>query len=103
VWTGSGGEWHDVPDVPGTFTVNIGDLMAQWTNDCWVSTVHRVANPPRGEWDRERSSLVFFHQPNFDARIECLPSCQGPDDPPRYAPETSGAHLYRKFMAMNVA
>jgi len=100
--TWSEGQWHDVPEVPGTFTVNIGDLMAQWTNDRWVSTLHRVTNPPREEWSRERTSLVFFHQPNFDARIECLPSCQGPDNPPRYAPETSGAHLYRKFLAMNV-
>ena len=96
------GEWHAVPEVPGTFTVNIGDLMAQWTNDRWVSTLHRVANPARDEWAGERMSLVFFHQPNFDARIECLPSCQGPDEPPKYAPETSGAHLYRKFLAMNV-
>ncbi|MDC0666522.1 isopenicillin N synthase family dioxygenase [Nannocystis radixulma] len=98
----SGGQWHEVPEVPGTFTVNIGDLMAQWTNDRWVSTLHRVANPPRDEWAHERTSLVFFHQPNFDALIECLPSCQGPDEPPKYAPETSGAHLYRKFMAMRV-
>lgn len=98
----SGGRWHDVSEVPGTFTVNIGDLMAQWTNDRWVSTLHRVVNPPRDEWACERTSLVFFHQPNFDALIECLPSCQGPDDPPKYAPETSGAHLYRKFMAMSV-
>lgn len=98
----AGDAWHEVPEVPGTFTVNIGDLMAQWTNDRWVSTVHRVVNPPADQRAHERTSLVFFHQPNFDAVIECLPSCQGPDEPPKYAPETSGAHLYRKFMAMNV-
>ncbi|MEM9611290.1 MAG: 2-oxoglutarate and iron-dependent oxygenase domain-containing protein, partial [Actinomycetota bacterium] len=41
------GDWADVPAVPGAFVVNIGDLMAEWTNDRWVSTMHRVVNPPR--------------------------------------------------------
>ena len=41
------GNWIDVPTLPGTFIVNLGDLMADWTNDRWVSTLHRVVNPPR--------------------------------------------------------
>ncbi len=41
------GTWTDVPAVEGAFVVNIGDLMAEWTNDRWVSTMHRVVNPPR--------------------------------------------------------
>jgi isopenicillin N synthase-like dioxygenase len=41
------GNWAPVPIIPGTFIVDIGDLMAQWTNDRWISTMHRVANPPR--------------------------------------------------------
>ena len=40
------GNWHDVLAVPGSFVVNQGDLMARWTNDRWLSTLHRVANPP---------------------------------------------------------
>ncbi len=90
------GEWFDVQPEPGCFVVNIGDLMAQWTNDRWVSTMHRVANPPREAAHRERLSLIFFHQPNADALVECLPSCQGPDNPPRYMPVTSGEHLLMK-------
>ena len=91
------GTWCDVEPVPDTFIVNLGDLMAQWTNDRWVSTLHRVVNPPA---DRRagsrRASIAFFHQPNHDALIECLPTCLQPGEPPRYAPTTSGAHLLAK-------
>ena len=89
--------WFRVPRVPGALTVNLGDLMAEWTNDRWVSTSHRVVNPPRAQADRARLSLCFFHQPNYDARIECIPSCQGPDNPPRYGATTSGAYIKRKL------
>ena len=65
------GNWTRVPIIPGTFIVNIGDLMAQWTNDRWVSTMHRgPTNPPRDmTTGTERLSLVFFHQPNYDALV----------------------------------
>ncbi|RFA30822.1 2OG-Fe(II) oxygenase [Alkalilimnicola ehrlichii] len=93
------GQWVDVPYVPDGFVVNIGDLMMQWTNDQWISTLHRVVNPPAdSDTDNSRQSLVFFHQPNYDALVECLPSCCGPDNPPRYAPITSGDHLVSKFV-----
>jgi isopenicillin N synthase-like dioxygenase len=94
------GNWAPVPIIPGTFIVNIGDLMAQWTNDRWVSTMHRVANPPRDmTTGTERLSLVFFHQPNYDALVECLPSClEG--GAAKYAPVTSGDHLMMKLTKM---
>jgi isopenicillin N synthase-like dioxygenase len=92
------GDWEDVPVIPGALVVNIGDLMAQWTNDQWISTRHRVANPPRDVvTDTERMSIVFFHQPNYDARIEVLPTCVEPGVAPRYEPTTSGDHLTMKF------
>ncbi len=92
------GTWIDVEPAPGEFVVNIGDLMAQWTNDRWVSTLHRVANPARAvAGDSRRISLVFFHQPNEDALVECLPSCSGPGNAARYAPVTSGQHLMTKL------
>jgi isopenicillin N synthase-like dioxygenase len=84
------GEWRDAPAVPGAFVVNIGDLMARWTNDRWVSTMHRVVNPERADASKSRISLPFFHQPNADAVIECIPTCATPDNPPKYEPVTSG-------------
>lgn len=92
------GDWAPVPVVPGALVVNIGDLMAQWTNDLWISTRHRVRPPqPDAGGNTRRMSLVFFHQPNHDAMIECLPSCVGVGEEPRYAPISSGDHLTQKF------
>lgn len=93
------GDWVDVPIVPGCFIVNLGDLMARWTNDTWVSTLHRVVNPPIAAADiSRRQSLVFFHNPNYDAVIECIPSCQGPSNPAKYPVTTSGEHLRSQFV-----
>jgi isopenicillin N synthase-like dioxygenase len=91
----AGERWIDVPHVPGSFVVNIGDLMAQWTNDRWVSTLHRVVPPPVGPGTR-RLSVAFFHQPNDDALIETLPTCREPGVPDRYPPVRSGDHLRLK-------
>ncbi|WP_028936673.1 isopenicillin N synthase family dioxygenase [Pseudonocardia spinosispora] len=58
--------WRDVPALPGSFVVNIGDLMALWSGGRWVSTMHRVVNPERGNTS-SRISIPFFYQPNHDA------------------------------------
>ena len=91
------GDWLDVRVPPNAFVVNIGDLMMRWTNDRWVSTLHRVVNPP-SELRRasRRQSLVFFHNPNPDAVVECLPGCCGPDNPPRYPAITAGEFIAEK-------
>lgn len=98
----AGAEWVDVPSVPGAYVVNIGDLLARWTNDRWRSTLHRVVNPPEagssaaGSSTR-RQSMPFFHNTNYDARIECLPTCVGAG--PRYEPVVAGPYLMDKFRA----
>ncbi|NGO12050.1 isopenicillin N synthase family oxygenase [Streptomyces sp. HC44] len=91
------GEWRDAPVIPGSFVINIGDLMAIWTNNKWVSTIHRVVNPPREFSHRERYSIPFFHQPNFDTLIECIPTCTTPGNPPRHEPVLSGEYIMEKF------
>jgi isopenicillin N synthase-like dioxygenase len=42
-------------------------------------------------------SIAFFQQPNYDAMIECLPTCTQPGQKPRYEPVTSGAHRRAKL------
>lgn len=98
------GDWSDVRTAPNDFVINIGDLMAMWTNDRWVSTLHRVANPPREDLSgrTRRMSLVFFHQPNYDASVACLPTCQSAASPAKYPPTTSGEHLLAKIGKANV-
>jgi isopenicillin N synthase-like dioxygenase len=93
------GDWLDVPHQPGCFVVNIGDMLARWTNDRWVSTLHRVVNPPLElTAESRRQSIVFFQNPNYDAAVSCLPSCTDASNPPKYPPTTSGGHLYEKFL-----
>lgn len=42
--------------------------------------------------------MAFFHDGNYDARIECLPTCQSADNPPRYPPVLAGEHLMAKLL-----
>ena len=92
------GEWIDVETRPEFFVVNIGDLLMRWTNDTWLSNMHRVVNPPAGSQPtRGRLSIGFFQQPNYDAVIECIETCAGPDNPPRYPPVVSGAYRDLKY------
>jgi isopenicillin N synthase-like dioxygenase len=75
-----GGEWLAPPVIPGTFLVNLGNVMKRWSNDRFLSTPHGVLN----DSGRDRYSIAFFYSPNVNAVIECLPSCVSPDNPPRY-------------------
>ena len=88
------GAWIDVPTSPTTFVVNIGDLLMRWTNDRWLSNLHRVVNPPHADGvTRARLSIAFFNHPNYDVMIECLAS-QGP---PRHPPVRSGEYRDTKY------
>jgi isopenicillin N synthase-like dioxygenase len=92
------GKWTAVPPIPGAFIVNLGDLMQRWTNDRWVSTLHRVVNPSPGEGAvARRQSIAFFHQPNWSAEIVCLQACLAPGERPKHAPVLSGPYLMSKF------
>jgi isopenicillin N synthase-like dioxygenase len=94
------GAWVDVVTRPDSFVVNIGDLMMQWTNDRWISTVHRVVNPPPDALGSRRQSIVFFHNANHDALVECIPTCRG-SGTPRHAAVLAGEHRLAKFRRAN--
>lgn len=83
------GEWIEAPHVPGSFVVNIGDLLAFWTNDRFTSTPHRVTNRSA----QDRYSIPMFFNPDFDTVVECLPGCATPDNPPRYDPIHYGNYV----------
>jgi isopenicillin N synthase-like dioxygenase len=95
---GVDGTWHAVPPVEGAYVVNVADALARWTNDRWRSTLHRVVTPPVDAGrDCTRRSMAFFHNANWDAVIECLPTCRSPGQRPRYAAIGAGRHLMEKF------
>ncbi|TDC79207.1 isopenicillin N synthase family dioxygenase [Streptomyces hainanensis] len=87
------GQWVEVPDVPDSFVVNIGDLMAIWTNGDWSSTVHRVVNPSAEEAHRERYSVAYFFQPSPAAMIAPVPGYVGPSATPRHEPVRADAYF----------
>jgi isopenicillin N synthase-like dioxygenase len=76
------GEWFPPPVIPGTFLINLGNMMRRWSNDRFLSTPHGVIN----ESGADRYSIAYFHSPNPASTIECLPSCVSADNPARYPP-----------------
>ncbi|HEY3613161.1 MAG TPA: 2-oxoglutarate and iron-dependent oxygenase domain-containing protein [Gaiellales bacterium] len=91
------GSWVDVLPAPDAFVVNIGDMLAEWTNDRWVSTVHRVANPTEGGAASRRMSCGYFLAPSFDAMISPLPGCVDDEHPALYEPISAADHLLSKM------
>jgi isopenicillin N synthase-like dioxygenase len=92
------GEWCDVLPAPGALLVNLGDLLARWTNDRWMSTMHRVV-PPTDHDGRliRRRSAAFFHDGNADALIATLDPCLDADGGTPYEPVTVTEHLAQKL------
>ena len=94
----SDGGWHDVRPAPGALLINLGDLLARWTNDRWLSTMHRVLAPITADGQPMlRRSAAYFHDGNADAVVSCLPGCADGDHPPLYEPITVAEHITAKL------
>jgi isopenicillin N synthase-like dioxygenase len=93
VWDHATDTWIHADPVPETFIVNLGDMIARWTNDRYRSTVHRVINTS----GHERYSVPFFFHGNYAHRVECIPTCLAPGETPKYPPTTVEAHLREMF------
>jgi len=91
------GVWHDVAPADGALLVNLGDLTAQWTNDRWRSTLHRVKPPIVNGTIERRRSAAYFHDGNVDALIETIPTCVDDEHPAAYRPVTVGEHINAKL------
>jgi isopenicillin N synthase-like dioxygenase len=93
------GHWAEVPIVEGTFVVNLGDMLARWTNDRWVSTLHRVVPPPASEdGGFRRRSIAQFVEADPGCVLECFPSCLAPGQVAKYPPVPAGEYLLSKLM-----
>jgi isopenicillin N synthase-like dioxygenase len=77
------GTWIPAPCVPGSFILNIGDILARWTNDEFSATPHRVINRSAS---MDRYSIALFFDPSLDATVECLARFSSPARPARYEP-----------------
>lgn len=95
------GSWMPATPIPGTFIVNLGDMIPRWTNGLYRSNLHRVINANAS--GRDRYSIPLFYSPNYHARIEAVPGTVPAGEAPRFAPCTAGEHLtemYRKTYGM---
>jgi isopenicillin N synthase-like dioxygenase len=88
--------WHDVMPAEGALLINLGDMTARWTNERWLSTLHRVKPPIVDGRIQRRRSAAYFHDGNIDAVIRTLPSCLAPGEEP-LPPITVAEHLAAKL------
>lgn len=98
------GNYIPATPIPGTIVVNVGDLLARWSNDRFRSTMHRVVSPTRPsaatantslELTPRRQSVAFFCNPNADTMVECLPGCVG--DGAKYEPVRTEDYLVKRL------
>jgi isopenicillin N synthase-like dioxygenase len=88
------GEWTMVEAPARSLIVNLGDMLARWTNDRYVSTPHRVSAPA----SNDRYSVPFFVNPDPATTVSCLPACVTTERPCRYEPVTA-----TEFLAQRIA
>jgi len=84
--------WVPVVAPRGSLVVNLGDMLARWTNDRYQSTPHRVVGPTSGD----RVSIPFFVNPDPDTVVTPISACVDDQHPAAYGPITAGAFLRQR-------
>jgi isopenicillin N synthase-like dioxygenase len=87
------GTWLKAQPVPRTWVVNVADMLARWTNGRWQSTPHRVKNLSGGD----RYSCPYFFDMSMDSIVTVLPTCCGPENPPKFPPVRYGDYLLERL------
>jgi isopenicillin N synthase-like dioxygenase len=85
--------WLSVPPLPGTFVINVGDLLARWSNDRFASTNHRVVS----NGDNDRYSMAVFLDPSFDTVVDPSDGLLAEGEEARYGAVTVGDHIAARF------
>lgn len=88
-----GADWLPVESTPDQLVVNLGDMMARWTNDIYRSTPHRVVGPASGD----RISIPFFVNPDPATVVDTIASCVTEERPRHYEPVTASEFLARRI------
>merc|ERR1712232_977054 len=87
------GEWVRAPYIEGTLVVNLGDMLARWTNDVYHSTLHRVINRARVD----RYSVAMFYHLNAETLVTAMRSCTGDGATSKYKPIKYLSHIVSRF------
>ena len=92
--------WCPVTPKENELVVNLGDMMALWTNGMWKSTLHRVVNPKElHDKSSDRQTIGYFMHPDYDAIIDTIPTCINERRPKVFAPISAGEHIAKKIQA----
>ena len=87
------GAWRPVEAGGGSLIVQLGDMLARWTNDRYRSTPHRVV----GSSGADRFSIPFFVNPDPQTVVATIDSCVTVEEPERYEPVTAGEFLVSRI------
>ena len=96
------GEWIDAIPQEDELVINVGDMFERLTNNKLRSTIHRVVNPPREEWDTPRYSIPFFMHPRSDMKLNCLKECIDAEHPKAYDDITAGEFLHQRLVEIGL-
>ena len=92
--------WYTVEPKENELVVNLGDMMALWTNGLWKSTLHRVVNPKElHDKSSDRQTIGYFMHPDYDAIIDTIPTCINEQRPKVFNPISAGEHIAKKIKA----
>jgi len=96
------GEWIPVTALPEQLVINVGDMLERLTNNKLRSTIHRVVNPPREDWNKPRYSIPFFTHPISEMKLNCLPECINETTPKAYENITAGEFLNERLRELGL-
>lgn len=96
------GVWIDAIPAEDELVINVGDMLERHTNNKLRSTIHRVVNPPKEQWDTPRYSIPFFMHPRSDMKLNCLPECITDENPKAYPDITAGEFLNQRLVEIGL-
>ena len=96
------GEWIDAIPKEDELVINVGDMLERHTNNKLRSTIHRVVNPPKEQWNSPRYSIPFFMHPRSDMKLDCLKECVDNEHPKAYDDITAGEFLIQRLVEIGL-
>lgn len=97
------GEWINAKPDEADLVINVGDMLERHTNNKLRSTIHRVINPPKDQWNTPRYSIPFFMHPRSDMRLDCLDQCIDDSNPKQFEDITAGEFLNQRLKEIGLA
>ena len=96
------GQWIDAIPEEDELVINVGDMLERHTNNKLRSTIHRVTNPPKEQWDSPRFSIPFFMHPRGDMDLSCMDLCVDEKHPKSFEDITAGDFLTQRLIEIGL-